>query len=75
LFGIMEKFSGVLGPLAFAFAAAQFGNSRPAVLSLIVFFVIGGYLLTRVNVAEGQRVAQQEDAALLGASLNGDAIQ
>jgi hypothetical protein len=65
LFGIMEKFSGVLGPLFFAFAAAQFGNSRPAILSLIAFFLIGGYLLTRVNVAEGQRVAQQEDAALL----------
>ena len=67
MFGIMEKFSGVLGPFLFAFAAAQFGNSRPAILSLIAFFIIGGYLLTRVNVAEGQRVAQQEDAALLKA--------
>jgi UMF1 family MFS transporter len=74
LFGIMEKFSGVLGPLLFAFAAAQFGNSRPAILSLIAFFLIGGYLLTRVNVAEGQRVAQQEDAAMLAASMNEEAI-
>jgi UMF1 family MFS transporter len=65
LFGIMEKFSGVIGPLLFAFAAAQFGSSRPAILSLIAFFIVGGYLLTRVNVAEGQRVAQQEDAAML----------
>jgi UMF1 family MFS transporter len=66
LFGIMEKFSGVLGPLVFAFAATNFGSSRPAVLSIIVFFVVGGFLLSRVNVEEGKRVAQAEDAALLG---------
>jgi peptidoglycan/LPS O-acetylase OafA/YrhL len=35
------------------------------VLSIIAFFVIGGYLLTRVNVEEGRRVARAEDAALL----------
>jgi MFS-type transporter involved in bile tolerance (Atg22 family) len=67
LFGIMEKFSTILGPLVFAFAATTFGSSRPAILSLIAFFVIGGYLLTRVDVAEGRRVAQEEDARLLGA--------
>lgn len=64
-FGIMEKFSAILGPLVFAYAAATFGSSRPAVLSLIAFFIIGGYLLTRVDVEEGRRVAQAEDAALL----------
>jgi len=67
LFGIMEKFSTILGPLIFAFAAVRFGSSRPAILTLIAFFVIGGYLLTRVNVEEGRRVAQEEDALLLGA--------
>jgi len=66
LFGIMEKFSTILGPLVFAFAALRFGSSRPAILTLIAFFVIGGYLLTRVNVEEGRRVAQEEDALLLG---------
>ena len=65
LFGIMEKFSAIVGPLVFAWAAATFGSSRPAVLSLIAFFIIGGFLLTRVNISEGKRVAQEEDAALL----------
>ncbi len=65
LFGIMEKFSTILGPLVFAFAATTFGSSRPAILALIVFFVVGGYLLTRVDVEEGRRVAQAEDALLL----------
>jgi MFS family permease len=71
LFGIMEKFSGVLGPFFFALAATTFDSSRPAVLSLIVFFVVGGFLLSRVNVNEGRRVAEAEDAALMG-SVSGD---
>jgi UMF1 family MFS transporter len=67
-FGIMEKFSAILGPLVFAWAATTFGSSRPAILSLIAFFIIGGYLLTRVNIDEGRRVAQEEDAALFAES-------
>ncbi len=66
LFGIMEKFSAILGPFLFAAAVAIFGSSRPAVLSLIALFVIGIVVLARVNVEEGRRVAQEEDAALLG---------
>lgn len=66
LFGIMEKFSSILGPFLFAGAVALFGSSRPAVLSLIALFLIGIIVLTRVNVAEGRRVAQEEDESLLG---------
>jgi len=65
-FGIMEKFSAIIGPLIFAAAVATFGSSRPAILSIIVFFIIGGFLLTRVNVEEGRRAAREEDAKLLG---------
>ncbi len=67
LYGVMEKFSAIIGPLLFAAAAATFDSSRPAVLSLIVLFFVGIYLLIRVNIEEGRRVARQEDAALLGA--------
>ena len=65
LFGIMEKFSAIIGPLLFAAAGLIFGSSRPAVLSLIVIFFIGGLLLTFVDVDEGKRVAQAEDAEFL----------
>jgi UMF1 family MFS transporter len=68
LFGIMEKFSAIIGPLLFAAAGAIFNSSRPAVLSLIVLFLLGGYLLLRVNVEEGRRVAQVEDAQELRAA-------
>jgi UMF1 family MFS transporter len=67
LFGVMEKFSAILGPIVFAAAAAAFASSRPAILSLIAFFIVGGYLLTRVDVDAGRAVAQAEDAKLMEA--------
>jgi UMF1 family MFS transporter len=68
LFGVMEKFSAILGPILFATAGAIFGSSRPAILSLIVFFIVGGWLLAKVDVDEGRRVALEEDAEAFGTS-------
>jgi UMF1 family MFS transporter len=65
-FSIMEKFSSFFGPLLFAAAIAVFGSSRPAVLSVILFFVVGGWLLTRVDVDEGRRAAREAERALAG---------
>ena len=61
-YSIMEKFASIIGPLIFAFAGIALGSSRPAILSLILLFLLGGYLLSRVDIAEGQRVAREEDA-------------
>lgn len=61
-YSIMEKFASIIGPLLFAFAAIVLGSSRPAILSLIVLFALGGYLLTRVNIEAGQQAAREEDA-------------
>lgn len=65
LFGVMEKFSTLLGPLVFGVVGAITGSSRPAVLSLIAFFLIGGALLSRVDIEKGKQIAQQEDAQYL----------
>ena len=67
LFGIMEKFSAIIGPLLFALAGTIFGSSRPAVLSLVILFILGGYLLMKVDVGAGRRAAQLEDQQLLHA--------
>jgi len=61
-YSIMEKFASIIGPLLFAFAGIVLGSSRPAILSLIALFLIGGYLLTRVDIEKGQRTAREEDA-------------
>jgi UMF1 family MFS transporter len=68
LYAIMEKFASLIGPLLFAAAALIFDSSRPAILSLIALFIIGIVVLLRVDVDRGRRVAQAEDAALLGAA-------
>ena len=64
LFGVMEKVATILGPLVFAAAGTLFGSSRPAVLSLIVFFIVGMLLLARVDVEAGRRLAREEEARL-----------
>ena len=67
MFGVMEKFSAILGPLIFAAAVVTFGSSRPAILSLVAFFILGSFLLSKVDVAEGRRVAREQNEALLEA--------
>ena len=61
-FSTMSKFSSITGPLIFAAVISIFGNSRPAVLSLIVLFILGGALLARVDVEAGKRHADEENA-------------
>ena len=56
-FSVFEKFAGIAGPAIFAMSVTFFGSSRVAVLSVILFFVLGGIVLTRVDVAEGQAQA------------------
>ena len=68
-FSVMSKFSAIIGPLLFTAAVAVFGSSRPAVLGLIVFFVLGIFLLTRVDEHEGRRVAREADAEAEAAGI------
>lgn len=63
-YSVFEKFAGIFGPLLFDVAISTTGSSRNAILSVIVFFIVGAILLSRVNVAEGQRVAREREAAL-----------
>jgi MFS transporter, UMF1 family len=60
LFAVFEKFAGIAGPLVFAVAISLFGSSRPAILSIITFFIVGGALLLRVDVAAGRAAIADE---------------
>jgi len=61
-FAVGEKFAGILGPALFAGVIALTGDSQNAILSIIVFFVIGGAILSRVDVEEGRRRAVEAEA-------------
>jgi UMF1 family MFS transporter len=68
-FGVFEKFAGIFGPLIFGLVLSWAGSSRTAILAIASFFLIGGYLLSRVDVEEGQRVARAEEDAVKGGVL------
>ena len=61
-FGVFERYAGILGPALFAWVVAHSGTSRNAILSVLAFFVIGGLMLTRVDVDEGRRAARAAEA-------------
>ncbi|MFQ5615162.1 MAG: MFS transporter, partial [Anaerolineales bacterium] len=61
-FSVSIKFAGILGPLLFAFIAQIIGNSRGSILSIVVFFLVGLLLLTRVDVEEGMRAAEAKES-------------
>jgi len=62
-FGIFDRFGGAIGSLIFGSTLALLGTSRPAILSLVVFFALGAYLLSRVDVERGRRLARESEAA------------
>lgn len=58
LFSVCSKFAGIMGPLVIAAFASLTGSSRGGVLTVAVFFLVGGALLSRVRVDEGRTQAQ-----------------
>lgn len=62
-YSVFNKFAGIFGPLLFAGTIGTTGSSRNAILSVIVFFLIGIVLLLFVNVEEGERAARAAEAA------------
>lgn len=57
-FAVADRFAGVLGPAFFALSVSLTGSSRSAVMSVLLFFVCGAYVLTHVDVARGEARAE-----------------
>jgi UMF1 family MFS transporter len=62
-FSTSSKFAEIVGPLLFGVVSQVAGGSRLSIVSLVIFFIVGGFLLTRVDEQEGMRAAREEDAA------------
>ncbi len=61
-FGIFDRFGGVIGTSMFGTMEWLVGSSRPAILSLMVLFALGAFLLSRVDVERGRRLAREAEA-------------
>lgn len=59
-YGMSSKFAGIFGPLAFAVVSQTTGTSRLSIISLIVFFIAGAILLSRVDIRKGINTASGE---------------
>jgi UMF1 family MFS transporter len=53
------KFAAIIGPPLMGSIGLLTGNPRYGILSIIVLFVLGGYFLNKVDVEEGERLAQE----------------
>lgn len=59
-FSVFEKFSAIWGPLVFATIQHSTGSARNSIISLVVFFVVGGGILAFLRPAQ----AAKESAVL-----------
>jgi UMF1 family MFS transporter len=62
-YSMSDKFAGIVGPLVFGAVGVMTGSSRFGIVSLIIFFIGGGLLLTRVNTKKGIADAKAAEAA------------
>jgi len=63
IFGVFDRFGGTLGMFVFGVVLTITGSGRPAILTLVAFFVLGAALLSKVDVERGRRLAREADAA------------
>ena len=61
----MERGTSWFGTLVFGLVYQLTGSYRPAIFALIVFFVVGGALLLKVDTARGIREAGNEAPAVI----------
>ena len=53
-YSVFSKFSAIWGPIIFAMVAGLTGSGRAAILSIILFFGLGLFLFSRVDIEEAR---------------------
>jgi UMF1 family MFS transporter len=61
LFALSEKLAGILGPGLFVLVIELTGSSRNAIVSVVVFFLVGGLLLSQVDVTQGRAAVVRKE--------------
>lgn len=71
-YSVFSKFSAVWGPLIFSIVSNNADSGRPAILSLILFFVVGLVLFSRVDIDAARRSKEEWEFRGSGADVAGD---
>lgn len=64
-FSVSEKFNTILGPLTMALVTKLTGDPRYGIVSLIIFFAAGIWMLQKVDLERGARKAKAEDELMI----------
>jgi len=59
-YDVSSKFASVIGPSLFATVGVMTGSSRNGIAALLILFIAGGLLLSRVDVAKGVAMAAEK---------------
>jgi len=58
-YNMLGKFAAVIGPAMMGYITVVTGNVRYGILSLLILFIIGGILLLKVDIEEGEKMAKE----------------
>jgi UMF1 family MFS transporter len=58
-YNMLGKFAAVIGPFMMGYITIVTGNIRYGILSIMILFIIGGFLLLKVNLKEGEKMAKE----------------
>jgi UMF1 family MFS transporter len=64
LYGLSEKFAGILGPLLYGVVGTLTHNPRASIFSISLFFLAGILILWRVDEQKGAQIASAEEAQI-----------
>ncbi len=67
-FSVFDKFSSIAGPFLFGVVSTIMGQSRLSIVSLVIFFILGMIVLSKVDIERGIQTAQKEDERLITVS-------
>jgi UMF1 family MFS transporter len=63
-FNLSGKATSIFGPFFFGAIVYATGSAQLALASLLVFFVVGGLIISAVNVEQGRREAREEGGSV-----------
>ena len=69
-FGFLGKSAAMIGTFLYGIASTTY-DSRVAILSITVVILLGTFLTSRVDLEEGIRVAEEEDARVRALAQSG----
>jgi UMF1 family MFS transporter len=64
-YGVLDKFAAVTGPAVFGLGVALTGSVRSGILPILLYFLVGSLLLTRVDVEHGREAARAAEEGIV----------